>query len=87
MEGPAGLRAALVKNKSPFVLSFTESLMTYALGRRIEPDDMPAVRRVMRAAAANDYRMSAFILAVASSPTVQMNASPAPDPTAPAAAR
>jgi hypothetical protein len=87
MEGPAGLRAALVKNKSPFVLSFTESLMTYALGRRIEPDDMPAVRRVMRAAAANDYRMSAFILAVASSPTFQMNASPAPDPTAPAAAR
>ena len=52
MEGPAGLRAALIKNKDPFLLSFTESLMTFALGRRLDATDMPAVRRVIRAAAA-----------------------------------
>ena len=44
MDGPAGLRAALLKHKDAFLLSFTENLMTYALGRRVEPSDMPAVR-------------------------------------------
>ena len=53
MDGPAGLRAALLQHADLFVLSFTESLMTYALGRRIEHQDMPAVRAVARAAAAD----------------------------------
>ena len=41
MNGPAGLREALLKHKDAFLLSFTEHLMTYALGRRMEPFDMP----------------------------------------------
>jgi hypothetical protein len=61
MEGADGLRSALVKHKDAFVLSFTEHLMTYALGRRIEPSDMPAVRAVIRQAARRDYRVSAFV--------------------------
>ena len=36
MSGPAGLRAALLKHQDAFLLSFTENLMTYALGRRID---------------------------------------------------
>ena len=51
MEGPAGLRAALLKHKDAFLLSFTENLMTYALGRRVEAYDMPAVRAIIREAA------------------------------------
>jgi mono/diheme cytochrome c family protein len=88
MEGPIGLRAALIKNKDPFLLSFTESLMTFALGRRLEATDLPAVRRVIRAAAREDYRLSAFILGVVGSPAFQMNTAIAPEITAaPAAAR
>ncbi|MBL8137331.1 MAG: DUF1592 domain-containing protein [Acidobacteria bacterium] len=84
MEGPAGLRAAILKNQRAFVLSFTESLMTYALGRRIEARDMPLVRRVMRAAEQQNYRLSAFVQAIATSPAFQMNAEPAVETTTPA---
>jgi hypothetical protein len=73
MDGPAGLRAALLKHKDAFLLSFTERLMTYALGRRIEAYDMPAIRRIIRDAAAQDYRISAFILGVVNSPPFRMS--------------
>ncbi|MDP2318267.1 MAG: DUF1592 domain-containing protein [Acidobacteriota bacterium] len=68
MNGAAGLRAALLKHQDVFLLSFTENLMTYALGRRIEAADMWAVRQLVRQAARQDYRMSAFVQAVATSP-------------------
>ena len=68
MDGPTGLRSALLKHKDAFFVSFTESLMTYALGRRVEAYDMPAVRRVIRDAAARDHRLSAFVLGVVNSP-------------------
>ena len=73
MDGPAGLRSALVKHKDAFLLSFTESLMTYALGRRIEYFDMPAVRAIVREAATQDYRMSSFILGVVRSAPFRMS--------------
>jgi mono/diheme cytochrome c family protein len=73
MEGAPGLRAALLKHKDAFFLSFTESLMTYALGRRIEHFDMPAVRAIVRDAARNDYKMSSFILGVVKSPAFRMS--------------
>jgi hypothetical protein len=72
MAGPAGLRAALVKHKDAFLLSFTESFMTYGLGRRVEYYDMPAIRTIVRDAARNDHRMSAFVLGVVKSPAFQM---------------
>ena len=73
MDGPAGLRGALMKHKDVVLLSFTESLMTYALGRRVEHFDMPAIRAVVRGAAKNDYRMSSFILGVVNSAPFQMS--------------
>ena len=82
MEGPAGLRQALLKQQDAVLLSFTESLMTYALGRRVEAHDMPAVRRVIRAAAKQEYRMSAFIQGVADTAAFRMSASPAVETTA-----
>jgi hypothetical protein len=79
MSGAAGLRTALLKHQDVFLLSFTENLMTYALGRRIEPQDMWAVRRVVKDAAKRNYKISAFVQAIASSPLFTMGT------TAPAA--
>jgi hypothetical protein len=68
IDGPAQLRAAVLRHKEAFLLSFTESLMTYALGRRVEAFDMPTVRRIIRDAAAEDYRMIAFLQGIVQSP-------------------
>ena len=73
LDGPGGLRDALLRRKDAIFNSFTESLMTYALGRRVEYFDMPAVRTIIRDAAAQDYRVSAFILGVATSPAFRMS--------------
>ena len=88
MEGPAGLRAAILKNQRAFVLSFTESLMTYALGRRVEAYDMPLVRQIIRDAAANGYKMQTFVQGVVASQAFRMSRVAAPETTttAPAAA-
>jgi Protein of unknown function (DUF1592)/Protein of unknown function (DUF1588)/Protein of unknown function (DUF1585)/Protein of unknown function (DUF1587)/Protein of unknown function (DUF1595)/Planctomycete cytochrome C len=79
MAGPAGLRNALLKHKDTFLRSFTESLMTYALGRRVEYYDMPTIRQIVRDAAKNDYRMSAFFLGVIKSPAFQMMTADRPE--------
>ena len=73
MSGPAGLREALLKHQDAFLLSFTERLMTYALGRRVQPYDMPTVRRVIRDAGRQDYRLSAFVLGVVNSAAFRMS--------------
>lgn len=74
MEGAAGLRQALLKHSDVFLASFTESLMTYALGRRLEYTDMPAIRAVVRGAGKSGNKMSAFILGVVNSPGFRMSA-------------
>jgi hypothetical protein len=71
MDGGAGLRGALMQHKDAFLLSFTEHLMTYALGRRVEAYDMPAVRAVIRHAAGQNYRISAFVHGIVSSDPFQ----------------
>ena len=71
--GPADLREALLSRPTPLLRTFTENLMAYALGRRIEYYDMPTVRAIVHAAAEDDYRMSAFILGVVNSPAFRMN--------------
>ena len=72
IDGLLGLRDVLLQRKDMVLQSFTENLMTYALGRRIEPADMPTVRAIVRAAAKQDYKMSAFITGVIASPAFQM---------------
>ena len=62
--GSSGLRDALLRHQDVVLLSFTRSLMTYALGRRVEAADMPAVRRIIRTAAAQNYRISAFVTGI-----------------------
>jgi len=70
----------------PLVRNFTENLMSYALGRRVEYFDQPAIRAIQRAAQANDYRMSSFILGVVMSDAFRMKrAEPeTPEPAKPA---
>jgi hypothetical protein len=67
IKGSADLRAALVARSDIVISHFTEMLMSYALGRRVEHYDMPAIRRIVRDAKANDYRLSSLILGVARS--------------------
>ncbi len=64
----ADLRAALLKRPTAIARTFTENLMAYALGRRIEPFDMSAVREVARAAEADGLRLSRFIVEIVRSP-------------------
>ncbi|MEY4635948.1 MAG: hypothetical protein RJA55_1746 [Acidobacteriota bacterium] len=72
LDGPMALRNALLKHQDVIMLSFTESLMTYALGRRVEPYDMPTVRAIVRDAKRNNYRFSSFISGVAKSAAFRM---------------
>jgi hypothetical protein len=74
LAGPADLRQALLKRSGVLVQNFTENLMTFALGRRLAYTDMPAVRSVVREAAAADGRLSAFVLAIVKSPAFRMKA-------------
>jgi hypothetical protein len=81
VDGPAALRDALLKHKDAFLVSFTEGLMTYAVGRRVEAADMPAVRRIIRDAARNGYRISSFIRGVIDTAAFQMSTAMAVETT------
>ena len=61
------MRRALAANAGQFVTTVTEKLMTYALGRGLEPYDMPALRRIVREAAADGYRFHTVILGIVTS--------------------
>jgi mono/diheme cytochrome c family protein len=71
-EGPAGLREVLVSKRGLFVETFTERLLTYALGRGVEHYDRPVIRKITRAAAADDQRWSSIILGIVNSAPFQM---------------
>lgn len=67
IDGPVLLRQALLARSDSLVTTITEKLMTYALGRATEAHDMPAVRRIVRAGAASDFRFSDIVLGVVQS--------------------
>ena len=73
VDGVVSLREALTSEPDQFVGVFTEKLLTYALGRGLEYYDMPAVRSIVRQAAADDYRFSAVIRAIVTSDRFRMN--------------
>ena len=73
--GVAGLEAGLLKRPEIFVTTLSEKLLTFALGRGIEPYDGPAVRQVVRTARDADYRFSAMIGAIVTSTPFQMRTS------------
>ena len=66
-DGVAELRAALVARPDRFATTVTEKLLTYALGRGLDYYDMPAVRTIVRDAAAHDYGMHVIIVGIVNS--------------------
>jgi mono/diheme cytochrome c family protein len=72
VDGPVALRHALVAQKEQFVRTVTAKLLTYSLGRGIEYYDDPAIRGIVRNAAADDYRWSSVILGIVKSAPFQM---------------
>jgi hypothetical protein len=66
-DGAAGLRTILASREDLFVGSVIERFLTYALGRTLEPSDMPMVRQIQRQAAAGESRWSAVILGIVNS--------------------
>ncbi len=73
---PADLREAIAGEPEKFVQTVAQNLMTYALGRRVEYYDMPAVRSVVREAAESDYSFAAIVKGVANSTPFRMRAAP-----------
>lgn len=70
---PAELREALLGDPSRFAQTFTEKLMTFALGRGLEYYDMPTVRSIVREAEDEDYRLSAIVTGIVNSPAFRMD--------------
>lgn len=66
-DGPAGFKAALMEKPDEFVRGFIEHLLSYALGRKLEIYDMPAVQEIQAEAAKKDYRLSAIVEGVVAS--------------------
>jgi hypothetical protein len=83
LKGPDDLRNALLVRKEQFVQTFTENLMTFALGRGVKYYDMPRVRAIVRDAAKQDYRLSSIVLGIVGSDSFQMAEVPKPAGTAP----
>ena len=75
IDGLSGLRTLLLKDPDRFPSTVTEKLLAYALGRRLEYYDRPAVREIVHAAAASNYRWSSLILGIVNSPAFSMRGS------------
>jgi len=73
INGVVDLREALVRYSPQFARTFTEKLMTYAVGRGVEYQDMPVVRSIVRDAARDNYRFSALVMGIVKSEPFQMN--------------
>ena len=69
---PVELINALLKRPIPLVRNFTENLMAFALGRRVEHYDQPVVREISKNAEKDDYRLSSFIMGIIQSDAFQM---------------
>ena len=67
LDGPASLRKALLDRGDAVAATATEKLLTYAVGRRVEHFDMPAVRAIVRDAARNDYRFASLVTGIVKS--------------------
>ncbi len=72
INGPKELREAIASRPDAFVTVVTEKMLTYALGRGLEPSDMPVVRRIVKKAAQNDYRLSSIVMGIIESAPFQM---------------
>jgi hypothetical protein len=82
VNGPRALREAILSRPDAFETVITEKMLTYALGRGLEPADMPVVRRIVRKASQNDYQLSSVIMGIVESAPFQMRTKLEPVETA-----
>lgn len=75
-DGLPGLQDVLMQNQVQFADAFTQKLMTYALGRGLEAPDMPAVRRIVQASAADNYAMHSIIMGIIKSDAFNLRRAP-----------
>jgi hypothetical protein len=73
LEGVKSLRDSMVRYSDQFVRVAAEKLLTYAIGRGVEYQDMPTVRSIVRGAAPTNYRFSSLVLGIVKSDPFQMN--------------
>ena len=71
-EGPAGLRAELLRSPDQFLHTITEKLLTYALGRAVEHFDAPTIREIVGNAERDDYRFMSVVLGIVNSTPFQL---------------
>ena len=81
LDGPDALRDWLVSRPDVFASNLAQKLMIYALGRTVDHRDMPTVRTVVRAAAADDYRFGSLVLGVVQSQPFQYRSTNSPNAT------
>jgi hypothetical protein len=72
VDGPIALRNAILSRPEAFTTVLTERLMTYALGRGVEPSDMPVVRSIVKKSAPNNYRLESIVQSIVESAPFQM---------------
>jgi hypothetical protein len=87
LTGLASLRDFARRNGDVFAQAVTERLLTYAIGRGLEYDDMPVVRAIAHGAADDDYKFSSLLMGVVESPAFTMNVKSAAEPATTAANR
>ena len=73
VDGPASLRALILKYQDAYIRNVTEKLLTYALGRGVEFEDMPLVRKIVRDSAPTNYRFSSLVTSIVTSDAFQVN--------------
>jgi mono/diheme cytochrome c family protein len=73
LDGVQSLRELILQRPDQFAQVVAEKMLTYALGRGVEDEDMPLVRSIVRDMAENDYRFSSLLLGIVRSPAFQMN--------------
>jgi hypothetical protein len=78
LKGPDDLRNALLARPDQFVQTLVEKLLVYATGRTLDYQDMPEVRSIVRATAADNYRFESLVMKIVSSPEFQMARLPVP---------
>jgi mono/diheme cytochrome c family protein len=72
VDGPAALREAILSRPDAFTTVLAERLLTYALGRGVEPSDMPVVRTIVKQAARSGYRFESIVTGIVESAPFQM---------------
>jgi hypothetical protein len=82
LAGPADLHKALAARGDQFAQIITEKLMTYAVGRHVDHNDMPTVRRIVRDAKARNYTFESIVMGVVNSDAFRRRAPAAPLPHA-----